>query len=166
MTAPRILVVCTANICRSPVAEKLLQTRLAHAGLADWTVASAGTWAAEGHTAAPFSMELMAERGLDINPHRSQPVTESLMQQVDLVICLETNHAETLRHAYPNDAFKIETLRGVAGEQGSVADPYGRSRRQYQQMVTEVHDLIEAGFSHIQVLARENFKRRNEDGSS
>lgn len=166
MIRPHILFVCTANICRSPVAEILLRTKLAAEGLADWTVSSAGTWADKGHTAAPFSITLMDERGLNIHPHRSQPVTELLMHQADLLLCLETGHAKTLRTAYPTHQHKIYTIRQMVNKRGSVDDPYGGSRRNYEHMVEEVDDLIERGFSRIQTLAQENFQRRGKDGSS
>lgn len=166
MSRPHILIVCTANICRSPVAEVLLRTRLAATGLADWTVSSAGTWAEKNQTAAPFSIALMDERGLDIQLHRSQPVTEPLMQQADLLLCLETGHVKTLRAAYPAHQHKIYTLRQMVNKRGSVRDPYGGSQRQYEWMVSEVDELIERGFSRIQALALENFQRRGEDESS
>lgn len=164
MKNPHILVVCTANICRSPVAEVLLKTKLASADLADWTVSSAGTWAQEGNKAAPFSIELMAERDLDIEPHRSQPVLATLMQQADLVLCLETGHVKSLRRAYPAQQDKIYTLRDMVNKRGSVRDPYGGSRRQYERMVAEVNDLIERGFARIQTLALENFAKRENNG--
>lgn len=166
MASPHILIICTANICRSPVAEVLLRTRLAAAGLADWVVVSAGTWAEKGHPAAPFSIALMAERGLNLHPHRSQPVTALLMQQADLLLCLETGHANTLRAAYPTHQHKIYTIRQMVNKRGSVRDPYGGSRRHYEHMVAEVDDLIEHGFSRIQTLAQGNFRRRGKDGSS
>ena len=164
MRRPHILVVCTANICRSPVAEILLKTKLAAAGLTDWTVSSAGTWAQEGHEAAPFSTELMAERGLDIASHRSQPVQRLLMEQADLVLCLETGHVSTLRRVYPAQQDKIYTLRDMINKRGSVRDPYGGSRRQYERMVAEVEGLIEQGLTRIQTLALENFAKRENDG--
>ena len=166
MSRPHILVVCTANICRSPVAESLLRTKLNAVGLADWTVSSAGTWAEPNHTAAPFSIALMTERGLDIRSNRSQPVTEPLMQQADLVLCMETTHVKTLRQAYPAQQHKIYTIRQMKGKRGSVRDPYGGSRRQYERMVAEVNELIELGFPRIQAVAQENFQRRDENGSS
>ncbi|MEZ4591207.1 MAG: low molecular weight protein arginine phosphatase [Chloroflexota bacterium] len=164
MTAPRILVVCTANICRSPVAEALLRAKLHAAGYTDWTVASAGTWATEGNAASDFSALLMAEQGLDIQAHRSQPVTDLLMQQADLLLCMETEHASTLRQAFPAQQHKIYTLRQMVEKQGSVRDPYGGSRRQYERMVAEVDELIEQGLPRIRALAWENFQKRGEHG--
>jgi protein-tyrosine phosphatase len=145
------------------VAETLLRTKLSVAGFTDWIVSSAGTWASAGHPAAPFSTVLMAERGLDIQPHRSQPVTDSLMQRADLVLCMETDHVRTLRQAYPLCHYKIFTLRQMVAQRGSVRDPYGGSRRQYERMVAEVDNLIEQGFPRIQALARQNFRQRGED---
>ena len=166
MSRPHILIVCTANICRSPVSEILRRTQLAAAGLSDWSVSSAGTWAEEDHTAAPFSISLMAERGLDILPHRSRPVTDPLMQQADLVLCLETGHVKTLRQAFPAHQHKIYTIRQMANKRGSVRDPYGGTRRQYERMVAEVDDLISKGFPRVQAIALQNFQQRNQDGSS
>lgn len=161
-----LLVVCTANICRSPVGEILLRTRLQSADLTGWTVSSAGTWTAEGHSAAPFSIALMAERGLDIRAHRSQPVTEALLQQADLVLCMETDHVKSLVKAFPAYQQKIYTIRQMVDKRGSVRDPYGGSRRQYTRMVTELDGLIEQGFLRIETLARDNYQRRGKDGSS
>ena len=165
MPQPHILVVCTANICRSPVGEVLLQTKLHLAGLVDWTVASAGTWAAKGHAASPFSIALMAERGLDIQIHGSQPVTEALMQQSDLVLCMETDHLKLLQKQFPAYLYKIYTVRQMVNKRGSVRDPYGGSLRQYARMVAELDDLIERGFLQIQALAWENYQKRGTDGA-
>ncbi|MCB8928511.1 MAG: low molecular weight protein arginine phosphatase [Ardenticatenaceae bacterium] len=164
MTAPHILVVCTANICRSPVAEALLQDKLHAAGLASWTVTSAGTWAVEGNAASRFSVLLMEEQGLDIQAHRSQPVTDQRMAQTDLVLCMETEHVRTLQRDYPSHQHKIYTLRQMVEKRGSVRDPYGGSRRQYERMVAEVDELIEQGLPRIRALAQENFQKRGRDG--
>ena len=166
MSGPHILVVCTANICRSPVGEALLRERLQKAGLVDWTVSSAGTWASAGHPASQFSVILLHERGLDIQGHRSQPVTGLLLAPCDLVLCMETAHQKELREAFPAHRAKIYTLRQIVDERGSVRDPYGGSRRQYERMVTELEQLIDAGFPRIQKLAWENYQKRGEDGSS
>lgn len=163
MKTPHILVVCTANICRSPVVEVLLRTKLNDLDLSEWTVSSAGTWASVGNLASQHSIALMAERQLDIQQHRSQPVTESLMMQADLVLCMETNHVRSLKRAYSAHAHKIFTLRQMVQKRGNVKDPYGRSRQQYERMVAEVNDLIIKGLPRIKALAEENFNRRGKD---
>ncbi len=86
------------------------------------------------------------------------------MRQVDLVLCMETDHVRTLKRAYPGHADKIYTLRQMIMKRGSVKDPYGGSRKQYERMVAEVEELIEKGLPRIQALARENFLKRGKDG--
>ena len=70
-----ILVICTANICRSPVAAALLRDRLRRRGLSDWRVESAGTWAVVARGASRYSVDLMGRYGHDITGHRSRMVT-------------------------------------------------------------------------------------------
>lgn len=165
MSGPHILVVCTANICRSPVGEALLREQLRQAGLGDWTVSSAGTRAEGGHPASQFSVILSEERGLDIHGHCSQRVNAPLLAQCDLVLCMETTHQKDLREGFPAHRAKIYTLRQMVHERGSVRDPYGGSRRQYERMVTELELLIDAGFPRIRQLAWENYQKRGGDGS-
>ena len=155
MPPPHILIVCTANICRSPVGEALLQAKLQAEGLTDWTVSSAGTWAGVGNVASSCSRILMAEQGFDISSHRSQPVTDLLLQQADLVLCMETGHVKRLQSTFPAYKNKLFTLKQMVGKRGSVRDPYGGTRRDYERMVAEVSQLIEQGLPRIKQLAEE-----------
>ena len=82
---PHILVVCTANVCRSPVAEALIGEKIARNQLSDWSVSSAGTWAMGPPTASAYSVQCMAERGLDIRDHRARKVDDALLEKADLV---------------------------------------------------------------------------------
>ena len=94
---PHVLFICTANICRSPVAEGVLRRSLAERELTDWTVSSAGTWAMVARRASTNSIEVMAQRGVDINSHRARMVDEEILAEADLVLCMETGHVEALR---------------------------------------------------------------------
>ncbi|MBK8987454.1 MAG: hypothetical protein IPM39_15485 [Chloroflexi bacterium] len=144
-----ILVVCTANICRSPVAAALLRDRLQKRGLTDWVVRSAGTWAQEKQSASRYSVELTAVRGLDISDHQSEMVGGQHLKAADLVLCMETGHAEALRIEFPGAAHKIYLISEMTGKRYSISDPYGRSRNAYESMVTELADIIDAGLDEI-----------------
>ena len=73
-----ILFVCTANICRSPMAMGLLRGRVKdEAG--DWTIDSAGTWTVDGEKAAVKTFQVLKERGIDIDDHRSRMVTGEML---------------------------------------------------------------------------------------
>jgi protein-tyrosine-phosphatase len=151
-----ILIVCTANICRSPVVHALLADRLLQNGYPEWQVASAGTWAEHGELASRYSVEVLADQGYDISGHRSQPIDQELLGWADLVLCLATGHVEALRAEFPNEAYKIFLLTAMSGRPYSVHDPYGEPRSAYERMVKEVTKLVDEGFPRIIELSQEN----------
>jgi len=154
-----ILVVCTANICRSPVVAALLRDRLLKQGLEDWTVSSAGTWAQIRRGAALNSIQVMASYGLDISDHTAQMIVEELLLEADLVLCMETGHVEALKIEFPAQADKVFLLTEMAGEPYSVHDPYGGPLVSFQKMAAELTVLIDAGLDRIILIAEENSKR-------
>lgn len=156
---PHVLMICTANICRSPVAEGLLRDRLQKRALTDWTVSSAGTWAQVKRGASQNSVIVMDDRGLDISNHQSQMVEAHHLRQADLVLCMETGHAEALRAEFHQYAPKIHLLTEMAGRNYSVSDPYGQSLNAYKLMANEVEEIIDEGLDEIIRLAEENAGR-------
>ena len=161
---PKILVVCTANICRSPVGEALLRERLHEQGLEGWEVASAGTWAYPGQSAAEYSSLLMAEQGLNIEEHASQIVSDELLQENDLVLCMERGHVEALRAEFSDQREKIYLLTEMSDRNYSVSDPYGGPLESYEDMVEELTMLVEEGLDRIIKLASKNAQLRTQSG--
>lgn len=153
---PHILFICTANICRSPVAEGLLRKRLDEDGLVSWEVSSAGTWAQLRRGAATTSVQLMAERGIDISNHWAREVTAELLADADLILCMEAGHAEALRVEFPEARERIHVLSEMAGSNHNVEDPYGGPYQGYVKMVDELSELIDAGLPRIIGLAGRN----------
>lgn len=157
---PHILVVCTANICRSPVVTALLKQQLQQSGRAGWVVESAGTWAVTARGAAHHSIQLMAEQGLDISHHVARMVDADMMAQADLVLCMELGHVEALQIEFPQYHGHIYLLSEMVGKQYSIPDPYGGVMNDYQEMVTEVTSLLHGGFDRIVALAEANAQSR------
>ncbi len=153
---PHILFVCTANICRSPVGEGLLRHLWQQRRVAGWSVGSAGTWAVTGQPASPYSVQVMAERGIDISRHRSRKLNDQLLQQTSLVLCMEWRHVATVQAEFPAHAAKIFTLGQMSGAKGDVADPYGSPLANYRKMAAEVAALLDAGYGRMMALAGEN----------
>lgn len=151
-----ILVVCTANICRSPVAQGLLRDRLDKAGLDDWTVASSGTWAQIERGASRNSIEVMARNGFDISGHRSRMVTEAQLAKADLVLCMEVGHAEALRAEFSDHAGKVFLLTEMVDRGYDVQDPYGGPYQEYERMYETLEQLIDDGWERIVELAEKN----------
>ena len=69
----RLLIICTANQCRSPIGEHLWARHLRSAGIAA-TMRSAGTDADNGDPATEFAIETVRGRGIDLSHHRSQRI--------------------------------------------------------------------------------------------
>lgn len=92
-----ILVVCTGNICRSPIAAGLLRDALDQRfGDRAPVVGSAGTWGVEGSPATSEAVAAAAERGIDIDDHRARRLTGAIAQSANLVICMATEHRDAL----------------------------------------------------------------------
>ncbi|HSH05328.1 MAG TPA: hypothetical protein VLL52_22625 [Anaerolineae bacterium] len=145
-----ILVVCTANICRSPVGEGFIRQRLAKTGLVDWDVLSAGTWAAHVRPAAQYSQEVMADiYGIDISGHQAKMVTAELIEEADLVLCMARNHVEGLSLEFREHTEKIFRLSEMIGELFDIADPYGQTRPRYERMAEQVWGIIDEGWDEI-----------------
>ena len=152
----RILVICTANICRSPVAAALLRDRLRQRGLTDWTVGSAGTWAMAARPASRYSVEVMGRHGYNIADHRAAMVDESQLREADLALTMEDGHAEALRAEFPAQAHKVFMLTEMIGRNYNIPDPYGGPPGEYQRMYETLVEVIDAGLERIIDLAGRN----------
>jgi protein-tyrosine phosphatase len=93
-TVTAILLLCTANVCRSVMAEAMLSPQLAARGVAV-TVASAGLLGA-GWPPPPEVVSVMAARGIDVTGHRSRVVSADDLAAADLILGLTREH---VRHA-------------------------------------------------------------------
>ncbi|GAA4288682.1 low molecular weight protein-tyrosine-phosphatase [Georgenia daeguensis] len=111
MTAPadrpfRVLVVCTGNICRSPMGEVVLRERLVAAGLADAVeVASAGISDEEhGNPIDRRARAVLAEHGYPVPHHRAHQVAAHELGEYDLALAMTKQHARALRLRAERDA--------------------------------------------------------------
>ena len=145
-----ILFVCTANICRSPMAAGIMRRRIAELGLADQVqVLSAGVWAQEGQGASRYAVKVLGQRNCDLSGHRSRQVTPELLDQADIVLVMEEAHRRSLFYLSPQHLGKIFLLAEMAGEYQEVADPFGGPIEGYEETADLLERLIEAGLPRI-----------------
>ncbi len=121
-----ILFVCTGNTCRSPMAACMMNHLLQEAGLTQFRALSAGTDAWDGQMASTGASNAMKSRKLLLIEHRSQSVTQELLDQVQLVYCVSQRHADTLRR-------RFSKLPPVQCFSPAIPDPFGGTDEEYER---------------------------------
>ena len=152
---PSVLFVCTANICRSPMAVALFRSVLAENGIdpSGWRIESAGTWAPKGQPAAPEMVEILTARGLKITKHRSRVVTKELLDHFPLILTMEAGHKEALLAEFRSLKGNVYLLSEMAAENGPVEDPTGGPPEAYIKTADEIERLLRLGLPRIIELA-------------
>lgn len=146
----RVLLVCTANICRSPMAMGLLRERLRTDGLEEQvSVSSGGVYGLDGNPASQPGVEVLAERGIDISDHRAHTVDEREIAEADLVLVMEEAHRRTLFYNYPHLLGKIFLLSEMSGNYHDIKDPYRQPKEAYERTANEMAALIDNGYPTI-----------------
>ncbi len=107
-----VLVVCTANLCRSPSAAAMLRAGLPPgSGVA---VTSAGTSATPGQEVPPLLVRELARRGVDVADHRSRQLSAEQVSAADLVLVATRAHRAVVVGAVPGALRRTFTLREMA----------------------------------------------------
>lgn len=151
MGISRIAVVCTGNICRSPMGEVVLRDRLAEAGL-DVDVVSSGVSSEElGNPIDPRAASALADRGYPVPDRTARWIGDTDDLDADLVLAMTEQHRSALlrRGADPERTrLWMEFVPDAAGR--DVADPWFGDRSGFDDTL----DLIEAGAPQIVDLVR------------
>lgn len=151
---PSILIVCTANQCRSPLGEGLLQRFLTTEYPRQvWQVQSAGTWAANGRPAHPDMRTAAAEAGLNLNNHRARNVDSIDLESYDLILTMEQSHKEALQIEFPAVRNRVYLLSEMLGITYDVPDPIGGPLDDYRATVRELDRLFKLSLPRIAQLA-------------
>ncbi len=147
MLKTTILFVCSGNTCRSPMAEAIAKRYLADKlalspddlELHGINVLSAGSFATPGARAAQPAIEVASEIGIDLNKHRSRPLSVEMINQADAIYTMTRRHASDVAAMVPSAARKISTL----DPEHDIEDPIGGDLALYEQVAGQLKSLIE-----------------------
>ena len=141
-----VLVVCTGNVCRSPMVKALIRKEIADRGLTpDVTIDSAGTYAMVDHPASGGSINAMAQRGLDISGHRAKQLTAELVNKADVILVMEERHRRSIFVTWPRAIMKTLLLSELSGGHEGIDDPYGGEQWEYDQTAEIIEGYVQRG---------------------
>lgn len=152
MAEPRyIIVVCTANICRSPMGEALLQhaLRAQPEPLKSLKVISAGVAAHPGDRVSENSVQALRKVGINISGHSARPLTQDLVENALAIFCMTESHRSMIQVAFDPPAKNVHLFREFMPPPADheIVDPFGGSLKHYEacrdEMVEAIPSLVE-----------------------
>ena len=140
----KIVFVCNANIVRSFMAERVLKRLLNKRPAHGVEVSSAGLLDMQGAPADEKARQILRENGIDDEGHRSRLLTETMIDEADLVVTMEQEQLRKIVALYPHAVDKVRILKSFLPGQhhdetdGDVKDPYRGSVFQYRLCFAEI----------------------------
>ena len=146
LAALEVMLVCTGNTCRSPMAEGCLRQLLPKELRGRVTIRSSGTGALPGMPATRTAQAAARQAGFSIERHRATLLTDSLIRQADLIVAMEERHRQAIRDLVPAAAPVLLCPDGVpdpiGGELSDYQHTLGIIQHEMPDIVTLIRDLL------------------------
>jgi protein-tyrosine phosphatase len=144
----KILMVCLGNICRSPLAEGILKSKINELGIGA-TVHSAGTSNYHaGDSADPRTIDVAQKHGINLHSHTGRQFTVNDFDKYDKIFTMDSsNHRNVLRLARnESDRRKVEMILNIShpGSNMDVPDPYFGGQNGFENVYRMLDDACEA----------------------
>ena len=138
--------VCTGNICRSPMAAALFAR-----ALPDFEVTSMGTHALVGAPVDDRAQRVLQERGIEFGSHRARQLTGPACHAADLILVMEGMHQWWIERVWPYARGRVFQLLGRDGV--DVIDPFGGSVEDFRLALSQIEEGLEYWTPRIGRLA-------------
>ena len=133
-----ILIVCIGNICRSPTAEKIIQSKCPKLN-----ISSAGINALVGQPIDPSASFELIQKGYDSENHSARQISDRLVQEADLILVMEKFQQQRLMSEYPAASGKVMLL-GKWQDNLEINDPYRKSAEAFAQVFNQIENACDA----------------------
>ena len=151
-----VIFVCTANICRSPMAERLFRHALdaEEEPLKSLKIISAGVSTMPGQSPSTNSVKALKNVGISLKDHASEPLNQDLIDQAIAIFCMTESHRSIIQmHADPlpkNLYLMREFIPNV--EEEEIPDPYGMALNNYENCRDSMVESIPSLVSFVKTL--------------
>jgi protein-tyrosine phosphatase len=151
--------VCTANICRSPMAAEYFRYRAVKEGLSHLVIDSAGLLGIEGSPPSTEAIGVLREAGLDLSAHRSRGLRASDLKTADLLIVMALHHLDEIARRFPKSDVRRHLLRafehGPSPEGGApdVEDPISKPIETYRKTFRTIQLCVDHLVLHLKHAA-------------
>ncbi|MGV0724050.1 low molecular weight phosphatase family protein [Mycolicibacterium elephantis] len=160
-----ILFICTGNICRSPMAERLAIAYAAHRALPSFTASSAGVRAVVGQPIHPVTSRVLQRLGGDPSDFEARQLTPRIASSADLILTMTRAQRDAVLELAPRQLSRTFTLSGAArlvadfdarnvddlaalrpqlrtSELLDIADPIGRTEEFHATVGSQIAELL------------------------
>ena len=135
----KILIICTGNSCRSPMAEGFLKSYLSPED--GYEIRSAGISAIDGAHSTAEAIEVMLQEKINISSSRSKPLTKELAREADIILAMAQAHKLFITQNMPEfkeKVFLYKEFAGINQESQDIQDPIGAPLDLYRKVKEEI----------------------------